>query len=136
MKIEKILSRNDLGLTGTHQAGMLVPKQEEFLAFFPRLNPSDNNPRVKLRMESQDGSFWDFNYIYYNNKLRGGTRNEYRLTGMTRYLKSNNLKPNDILIIEEIDGDYFINYKRDVESVVTFNESETVIKLNSWTFIG
>ena len=87
-------------------------------------------------MESQDGSFWDFNYIYYNNKLRGGTRNEYRLTGMTRYLKTNNLKPNDILIIEEINGDYFIGYKRDTDSTVTSSEGKTIIKLNSWTFIG
>ena len=136
MKIEKILSRNDLGLTGTHQAGILVPKQEEFLSFFPSLNPLGNNPRVKLRMESQDGSFWDLNYIYYNNKLRGGTRNEYRLTGMTRYLKTNNLKPNDILIIEEINGDYFISYKRGTDSTVTSAEGKTIIKLNSWTFIG
>ena len=135
MKIEKKLSRNDLGLTGAHQAGMLVPKQKEFLSFFPELDPMDNNPRVKLSMESSDGLFWKFNYIYYNNKLRGGTRNEYRLTGMTRYLKSNNLKPNDTLIIEKNDGAYYISYKRDADRTETSKEGKTIIKLNSWTFI-
>lgn len=135
MKIEKVLSRNDLGLTGTHQAGMLIPKKLEFLSFFPELNPIEENPRVKLSMESPDGFFWNFNYIYYNNKLRGGTRNEYRLTGMTHYFKTNNLKPNDTLLIEKIDEDYYISYKRASDSVETSETGHTIIKLNSWTFI-
>lgn len=135
MKIEKVLSRNDLGLTGTHQAGMLIPKQIDFLSFFPELNPVEVNPRVRLSMESPDGICWEFNFIYYNNKLRGGTRNEYRLTGMTRYLKTNNLKPNDILIIELIDEEYYISYKRASDSVESSEKGQTIIKLNSWTFI-
>ena len=35
--ISKILSANDTGETGGHQAGILVPKQEEILSFFPPL---------------------------------------------------------------------------------------------------
>ena len=32
--ISKILSSNDIGLTGTHQAGIHVPKEENILSFF------------------------------------------------------------------------------------------------------
>jgi hypothetical protein len=44
------------------------------------------------------GSQWNFNFIYYNTKLLGiGTRNEYRLTGMTAFLRSLNAKVGDEL---------------------------------------
>ena len=34
--VEKILSRNDTGETGGHQAGIHVPKKKEILSFFQR----------------------------------------------------------------------------------------------------
>ena len=37
-----------------------------------------NNKRHKLR------------FIYYNNKLHGGTRNEYRLLWLKEFLEENN----------------------------------------------
>ena len=33
--VEKILSANDCGLTGGHQAGALIPKEDRILGFFP-----------------------------------------------------------------------------------------------------
>jgi hypothetical protein len=38
-------------------------------------------------------------FIYYNNKFFGGTRNEYRVTGMTAYLREFNLKAGDKVIL-------------------------------------
>lgn len=110
--IEKVLSANDLGFTGSHQAGMLIPKQEDLLSFFPELDPSEYNPRVTLHFTDSDNVCWKFNYIYYNNKFRGGTRNEYRLTSMTAYLRSCNLKPGDAIILQKEAGDYTIRYRR------------------------
>lgn len=134
--IEKILSANDLGFTGSHQAGMLIPKQEDLLSFFPTLDPAQNNPRVTLHFTDSDNVCWKFNYIYYNNKFRGGTRNEYRLTSMTAYLRSCNLKPGDAIILQKEDGDYTIRYKR--QEAASANEDAGVVRLvlnDAWKII-
>lgn len=78
----KRLSRNDTAANRSHQAGPYLPKQLLFRVF-PALNdPAAENPRVRFvahvdshieRHEPQA--------IWYNNKFRGGTRNEARLTG-------------------------------------------------------
>ncbi len=46
-RITKVLSANDTGETGGHQAGMLVPKEGRILAFFPSLDPSEKNGNYK-----------------------------------------------------------------------------------------
>jgi Restriction endonuclease EcoRII, N-terminal len=48
-RIAKTLSANDTGENGTHQAGILVPRKEDVLSFFPKLDPQQYNPRVHLR---------------------------------------------------------------------------------------
>ena len=99
-RIEKVLSINDLGINGTHQAGMLVPKEKrDCREFLPELDGRVKNPRVMIEFEDDLGTFWNFNYIYYNNRFWGGTRNEYRLTGMTAYFRSASLRPDDIIIL-------------------------------------
>lgn len=110
--IEKTLSPNDLGLTGTHQAGMLIPKNNIILSYFPSLDEIAENPRVSLRFLDESGTYWKFNFIYYNNKFRGGTRNEYRLTGMTKFLNSTGLKPRDAILFSKNEDDYLISYRR------------------------
>ena len=85
--ISKVLSANDTGETGGHQAGLLIPKQERILSFFPSLDASTLNPRAHLQFEDDVGALWEFAFIYYNNGLFGGTRNEYRLTRMTRFMR-------------------------------------------------
>jgi hypothetical protein len=99
VEVAKRLSANDLGETGSNQAGILVPKERNVLAFFPSLDPSVKNPRMVLTVrELPVGSQWTFNYIYYNTKLLGiGTRNEFRLTGMTAFLRSLNARVGDEL---------------------------------------
>ena len=105
MRIAKELSANDTGDTGGHQAGILVPKQDDILSFFPPLNPHLRNPRHLIVFRDATGARWEFAFIYYNNKFFGGTRNEYRLTRMTGYIRSHRLRPGDQIIFER-DGEY------------------------------
>ena len=102
--ISKVLSSNDTGGTGGHQAGILIPKGGDVLEFFPDLNSDEKNPRTYLYFIDEGGQRWKFNFIYYNNKLFGGTRNEYRLTGMTAYIRQNNLKTGDSVILSRDDN--------------------------------
>lgn len=111
--IEKILSRNDTGETGGHQAGILIPKKSEILSFFPELNSEEKNPRFLIAFHDHIGEQWSFSFIYYNNKFFGGTRNEYRLTGMTRYMNVYNLKSGDTLTLSrDEDGFYSVKYRK------------------------
>lgn len=112
--IEKTLSRNDTGETGGHMAGILIPKKTEILSFFPGLNKEEKNPRFLITFNDHLDNQWSFAFIYYNNKFFGGTRNEYRLTGMTRYMKVYNLKFGDTLIFSRNNnGFYSVKYRKD-----------------------
>lgn len=114
--ITKILSKNDTGETGAHQAGMLIPKQEEILSFFPSLDSTVKNPRHFINFIDDSDCSWKFSFIYYNNKFFGGTRNEYRLTCMTPFIKSTGLKAGNVLTLKHnISGEYRISYVRDSE---------------------
>lgn len=77
----KRLSANDTLATNAHQAGPYVPKDFLF-AILPSLNrPEADNPDAwfRLRVDSH-GDERQVRAIWYNNRLRGGTRNEARLT--------------------------------------------------------
>ena len=112
--ISKSLSKNDTGETGAHQVGILVPKDPEILSFFPPLAPRTKNPRALLRFTDDGGSTWDFPFIYYNNKFFDGTRNEYRLTCMTAFVRAHSLRAGDELILTRNDDDhtFHITFKR------------------------
>lgn len=111
--ISKILSANDTGETGGHQAGLLIPRKQDILSFFPVLDISRLNPRSHLRFEDQAGRFWEFAFIYYNNRFFGGTRNEYRLTRMTKYIREAGLVTGDeVMMNRHANGDYSISYRR------------------------
>lgn len=123
-QITKTLSANDVGETGAHQAGILVPKDREILSFFPYLNPKEMNPRVTLVFREGDGiTRWDFNFIYYNNRFFGGTRNEYRLTCMTKYLRARNAGVGDqVVLIKNTDGRLIVDLKRVNLPAITSND--------------
>jgi len=111
--IEKILSANDTGETGGHQAGILVPKVPDILGFFPRLDSAIKNPRAVIDIHDETGREWTFRFIYYNNRFFGGTRNEYRLTGMTAFFREFNLKAGDLVIFRRISPKHIdISYRR------------------------
>lgn len=102
--IAKKLSANDTGETGGHQAGLLIPRQGPMLKFFPKLDAALYNPRKVIDVVDENGTDWTFNYIYYNNAFFSGTRNEYRLTGMTKFLREHLLKTGDTLVFEHDGG--------------------------------
>ncbi len=134
-EIRKSLSANDIGLTGGHQAGILVPKNKDVLSFFPGLPNNSLNPRVRLTFKDSSGKNWFFNFIYYNNRLFGGTRNEYRLTGMTSYMRENNLCVDDqICFSMNEQRDRFISYQRKNKLYTVNNDVITV--LSSWTIFN
>ena len=112
--ISKVLSRNDTGETSGHQAGILVPKDLRILSFFPPLDSSTKNPRARMSVRDPQGRLWGFTFIYYNNKYFGGTRNEYRLTWMTTFMKQYNLQAGDKLtLLRDNDGTYGIDWLRE-----------------------
>ena len=52
-------------------------------------------------------------YICDNNKFFDGTRNEFRLTGMTAFIRQYNLMAGDkIILSRESDGRRLITHKR------------------------
>jgi len=133
--VKKTLSANDTGETGGHQAGILVPKDPRILSFFPELNPSEKNPRVFLTFRDDLGNRWEFAFIYYNNALFGGTRNEYRLTRMTPFMRSHNLKTGDVIVFyKEEDGTRFVRYERNKKARIN---KDGVLRLRGgWKIIN
>ncbi|MCH7879618.1 MAG: hypothetical protein IH914_09940, partial [candidate division Zixibacteria bacterium] len=99
----KILSENDVGGTGGHQSGPLVPKGA--VSLFPHL-PSKTklNPRESIEV-SWDGVNWSgYQFIHYNNKLiEGKTRDEYRITSITpAFLRQRGSRVGNILLLERL----------------------------------
>lgn len=132
--ITKVLSANDTGETDGHQAGILVPKEQRLLSFFPKLDARQYNPRVHLIFTDSSSVDWEFAFIYYNNKLFGKTRNEYRLTRMTKYIREAGLIAGDeVILTRGQDGNYRIDFKRQYEAQ---SDSRGVLKLGSgWKVI-
>jgi Restriction endonuclease EcoRII, N-terminal len=127
LEIAKKLSANDVGETGGHQAGVLVPREKTVLDFFPQLDATVKNPRMVITVrELPVGNRWTFNYIYYNTKLLGtGTRNEYRLTGMTAFLRSLNVKVGDELrFSRDEDLNYTVRLVRAGQPTLTGNDDQ------------
>jgi len=146
-EVAKKLSANDVGDTGAHQAGILVPKNPKVLSFFPRLEPSSRNPRQVLTIrELTSRERWEFHFIYYNNKLHGaGTRNEYRLTHMTAFLRAISAKAGDELrFSRDEDMSYLVRLVRasDVDVAAptgssAFHDDPNVLVLSSgWKVIN
>jgi hypothetical protein len=137
-EISKILSPNDCGETDTHQAGILIPKDEKILRFFPVLNSSSMNPRIKISFADEHQKKWEFNFIYYNNRFFGGTRDEFRLTGMTSYLRSNNLSAGDEIFFRvNFEKKYFIRNSKHVKPEVRENDGKYILKLGSkWKILS
>lgn len=136
--ISKILSANDTGETGGHQAGLLIPKEESILNFFPHLDASTYNPRAHIQFGDQSGQLWEFAFIYYNNHFFGGTRNEYRLTRMTKYFREAGLVSGDeVHLHRHANGAYSITHQRANGSAVSRKETgTTVLRLGSgWKVI-
>lgn len=128
--ISKVLSRNDTGETGSNMAGILIPKDQEILSFFPKLNIREKNPRATIKIIEDDGTCWQWNFIYYNNRFYGGTRNEYRLTGMTEYIRKHGLKMGDTLILSQRKNDeIYVSFKVNSTKASSINNPEVQEKI-------
>jgi len=134
--IRKILSPNDVGSTGGHQAGILIPKDERILSFFPKLDGRQLNPRTHVVFEDESGTHWEFAFIYYNNRFFGGTRNEYRLTRMTRYIREAGLQSADeVILSRDGNGRYFIDHQT-ASTAVPLSSNKSILKLSGgWRVI-
>jgi len=131
--IEKTLSNNDTGGTGSHQAGIAIPMKTEILSFFPDLDKKIKNDNIQMNFKDSSGKTWKFKFIYYNNKFHddGGTRNEYRLTRTTGFIKNYALKEGDIITLSKYkNNQYSIRFTENKSSLGT---SENILILgNSW----
>ena len=133
--IKKNLSANDAGETGGHQAGILIPKDHSLLSFFPRLNESELNPRTHIAFRDATDIIWEFAFIYYNNSQFGGTRNEYRLTRMTRYLRENGLASGDcIVLMRDQRSSYSIRHEY-AKSAIRLTPSAALSLSGGWSVI-
>lgn len=131
----KTLSANDVGATGAHQAGILIPRGTPLIGFFPPLAADEINPRTLVTFEDvHSQKEWAFNYIYYNGALTGhSTRNEYRLTGMTDFFREYAAAPGDkVEFSRSVSGNRYIAYQRTpvFESGDTSMEDPDVIVLS------
>jgi hypothetical protein len=133
----KRLSANDVGATGAHQGGILVPRTEgELLTFLPHLDPTIKNPDAWIKCEDETGTVRKFRFVYYNNKLHddGGTRNEYRITYMTKYFREVGAKEGEELEISKsvTSSTYNIRVVRTIVPPQNQEESDGVrIKIKS-----
>lgn len=132
----KILSANDVGATGGHQGGILIPKSEsELLAFLPPLDQAIKNPDAWIECEDESGAVRRFRFVYYNNKLHdeNGTRNEYRITYMTRYFREVGAREGDSLEISRNEGDtrYVVRVVRAQKERVIEEQGAYRIKISS-----
>ncbi len=124
----KRLSENDVGATNSHQAGFLIPKFFVKEGLFESLSDSELNPRIKLKFtDLSDNTDIYLSYIYYNNKFFNGTRHEYRLTGLTRWIKNHGLKSGDSIQLTRVSKyDYTIQIIKEERRPRTLSEE-------SWT---
>lgn len=130
MGVRKILTANDLGLTGGHQAGIAIPKDPAILAFFPPLDPAQYNPDCVISVRTpQTGDHWELRYVYYNNKVHDrGTRNERRLTGTTKMLRALGAAEGDTVGFRRTTfGDIEVYLEPAAESVLS-RPAETILK--------
>ncbi len=129
-EILKRLSRNDLGQTGSHQAGIVIPKSPIFLNFFPWLDPEEINPRRRLLVEGPLGDKqYELTYVYYNGKITGtSSRNEYRLTGLTAFFRDSGATEGDFLRIAiETEGKLVLSIEPKDQSQMNHSDSNWLI---------
>ena len=132
LTFSKVLTANDVGETSAHQAGIHIPKSmPELLSFLPELGEKALNPSVWVMCRDEYDEVWKFRYVYYNNKLHSpsGTRNEYRLTHMTKFLKRNSSLAGDSFVMtkNENNDEYRI---RVIPQIL--NPLKKAIKLVGW----
>lgn len=100
--LQKTLTPNDVGATGSHQAGIHVPHGLTW--FFPTLDSQRLNPGAWLEIAGEAGTY-RWRWIHYNNGVvSDGTRDEYRLTRTRSFLRDHSAREGDTLELVHRDG--------------------------------
>jgi hypothetical protein len=104
--LQKTLTENDVGLTGSHQAGVHVP--HGLAGFFPQLDEGTHNPSTWVTVSDDTDHVWQWRWIYYNGRVLGlGTRNEYRATHTVAFLRQEGARAGDILELRRTGTDKY-----------------------------
>ncbi|MCQ1987532.1 EcoRII N-terminal effector-binding domain-containing protein [Arthrobacter sp. zg-Y844] len=135
-EVRKLLTANDVGLTGSHQAGIAIPKNPDIRAFFPPLDAADYNPDFWMTVATPEtGEQWQLRFIYYNNKTHGqGTRNEYRLTHTTPMLRALGASAGDVVAFRRNSFGEVEAVLHEIEDSLTATPIETKLR-NGWRMI-
>lgn len=107
IEVWKVLTANDTGETGSHQAAIHIPKHIVRHGFFPELDEESFNPECQIvaRMEPT-GWRLPLRYVYYNGRLTGvNGRDEYRLTGTPRIFDIVTARAGDLLRFRWLDSE-------------------------------
>mgnify|MGYP001388440470 CR=1 FL=1 len=97
------LTANDIGATGSHVAGIYIPKDPRILSILPKLDTNERNPDTWCEAYfPQLGRSFNLRYIYYNNQFwSSGKRNEYRITWIREALGALNAQVGDELVFSK-----------------------------------
>ncbi len=135
----KVLTKNDAGETGAHQAGITIPrKNQKLLKFFPSLDYNQFNPEAWIICEDPDGETWKLRYVYYNGKIFNppkSTRNEYRITYLTKFLSKWSASEGDSLIFTASSKKNFYKMALRKEEVKSCGSKKApgVVVLRGWS---
>lgn len=135
----KMLTKNDTGETGGHQVGITIPmKNKTLLDFFPKLDLNEFNPEAWIFCTDPDGEVWKMRYVYYNGETftpKKSTRNEYRITHITKFISKWSAKAEDKIVFSATHrkNHYRISIKK--EETRTQNEirEPSPVILRGWT---
>lgn len=127
--IGKILSPNDVGETGAHQVGIYISKDPRVLGFFPALDPSGVDPSVMLNfIWAHNGTQYSFRFVYYNGKLTGrSTRDEYRLTQMTDFMRDSGMRSGDMLVLYRDGNNWYISNQPPTGGAIPHDQNWVVV---------
>ena len=134
VKFCKVLTKNDCGVTGAHQSGLHISKREHsLLAVLPMLDSLSKNPDTELQCFDEKLGSFAFRFVHYNNRHHSqkGTRDEFRITRISRYLRLADAVPGDIFHISRrnSDSNYDIGITKNSRQAV---ELDIVVKLVGW----
>ena len=132
----KTLTANDTGESGSHQDGLHIPKSDaELLAFLPELNIEIKNPDTLLMCVDDSGNNWTFRFVYYNNMHHdeNGTRDEYRITRVMRYLGTEGAREGDRFSISHDENSKYYQIRILKKNTVSIGAGKSKIKLTGWS---
>lgn len=102
----RFITANDVGSTGSHQAGFFIAKSGASL-LFDELGEKGANKEKVVKIKWQDDFTTDSRFVYYGR----GSRNEYRITRFGRnfpFLTEENV--GNLLVLAKVDEDDYLGF--------------------------